>query len=142
MFNNQDKIEPIQLGGIYETKDHRKAQCVYLYDNCGQAVFIFPDLLGADPITSDYIGKNYCGEKIIIGKWKEKPIVDWSLYAKWHKWVAKDTHNKWQAFMEKPTLRNGFWEINGVDRIANNVPKEYEPNFYGNWKDSLAERPT
>lgn len=141
MNNNQSPIEIIQLGGVYETHDHRKVQCVYIYANCGQAVYIFPDNPEAEPIASDYRGKTYCGERRIIGEWKERPVVDWSKFAAWQKYAAKDSNNLWQAYMEKPTLKDDYWRINEEDQVANKIPKEYAPKFSGHWKDSLCERP-
>ncbi len=77
----------------------------------------------------------------LISEWVDRPVVDWSKLAAWHRWVAVDEMGEWFSFGQKPTLGLAHWMIaSGCDYCP--IPPQYSPTFSGDWKDSLVERPT
>lgn len=76
----------------------------------------------------------------IIGKWIEKPVVDWSLMPAWAKFVAMDNDSRWWWYNDKPIQIAFFWNLlnSGVRGF---IPSEYAPKFNGDWTESLIERP-
>jgi hypothetical protein len=67
-----------------------------------------------------------------------KPVVDWSLYAKWHRYLAKNECGNWYGFSTTPKLAKTTW-VGSIH--CERIPQEYAPTFTGDWKDSLFERP-
>jgi len=74
----------------------------------------------------------------IVSEYKEKPIVDWDAMPAWCNWVAMDSDWNWFIYDFEPELYKGnvSWYGSGTK-----IPEEYEPQFNGDWKDSLCRRP-
>ena len=80
----------------------------------------------------------------IIGPWIEKPIVDWSVMPKWAKYAAKDKDGKWFWYVFLPLISSSDsvnWELKTL-YFCGFIPKEFSPQFDGDWTQSLVERPT
>ena len=68
-----------------------------------------------------------------------KPVVDWSLYAKWHMWIAMDADGAWHSYLHKPECARLCFDNDESEYQY--IPPEYAPTFTGDWKYSLFERP-
>lgn len=69
------------------------------------------------------------------------PVVNWNAMPAWGNWIAKDSDDsRWRVFTGKPSMASRCWfaEKNGDSML---ISKEFEPQFSGDWKDSLTERP-
>lgn len=73
----------------------------------------------------------------LIAEWKDAPVVDWSKMPAWANWVAQDGDRSWFWYNEKPELSSFLWR--GCFRGS--IPSEFAPQFSGDWRDSLVERP-
>lgn len=69
-----------------------------------------------------------------------KPKVDWSLYARWHNYVAMDADGAWHSYLHKPECTRLCFDNDESEYQY--IPAEYAPPFSGDWKDSLCERPS
>ena len=82
----------------------------------------------------------------IVGPWEEEkkaPKVDWSKFPAHFRYLAMDDDGDWYGYYQRPILLNDkfiapdetaydtHFEIYGLD----------EPDFEGDWKDSLCVRP-
>lgn len=76
----------------------------------------------------------------IIGPWIEKPDCSklWPLLPPWIQWLASDEDGDWCCFTVKPRVIANFWHNDGLVML---VPHKYAPTFFGDWRDSLCERP-
>lgn len=127
----------VKSGVYYVTREGFKCQCVFV--GIRDAIFEFEN---GDMMCRNKKGRlseDYFSVGDIVEEWKEAPIVDWSLYAKWHKWMAKDKDDCWFVFWSKPYAGHTRYASN--DGMYEQIPSEYSPQFTGDWKDSLIERP-
>lgn len=135
----------IEAGKFYRTRDGHRAR-VYAVD-------------GRDPYPAHgaiffdgagWIGNTWTIEGSVsvalhprcydlISEWVDKPVVDWSKMAAWHRWVAMDSDKRWYAFADEPRICDVAWH---AATNSNSIPTAYYPTFSGDWKDSLVERPT
>ena len=69
----------------------------------------------------------------------DKPVVDWSKMPAWANWVAMEADGTWFYYSDKPQHHGDrFWL---ASEYICRIPKEFQPSFTGNWRDSLVERP-
>lgn len=68
-----------------------------------------------------------------------KPVVDWSLYSRWHKWAAMDADGAWHSYLHKPECTRICFDNDESEYQY--IPSEYAPQFSGDWTESLCERP-
>lgn len=88
------------------------------------------------------------GERRELGRTSLKPIVetdegrpkmDWSLLPVWaNKWIVMDSDGRWYSYSTKPVCRTSLW---GYRDDLCRIPKEYAPDWHGDWKLSLTEVP-
>lgn len=123
-----DQAKPITFEvGEYYIHSGVKHLCVFVSENSGLFVY-----------NMDIKNISSWIDKKDISEWREVPEVDWSLYAKWHVYVAMNKDNLWYAYDLPPKLGTlGYWLGAGE-----HIPQEYAPKFSGDWKDSLIERPS
>lgn len=134
----------IEAGKFYRTRDGRKVR-VYAVDGGGLytihgAVYRADEwMIGRWDLTGSNLSHGFHD---LISEWVDKPVVDWSKLAAWHRWVAMDEDGSWYAYAETPHMGSTVWS--GLDGNVNGdrVPAAYSPTFSGDWKDSLVERPT
>lgn len=67
----------------------------------------------------------------------EKPVVDWAAMPAWFNWAAMDKSGDWYCHITKPDNEVDLWTSLSELRI----PEQFSPQFSGDWKDSLVERP-
>lgn len=79
----------------------------------------------------------------IISEWTDKPIVDWSLYPSWAKFLAHDDDGIAWIYSHRPDLEQRWWSVNEGEEYAvcSICPPEHTPKLTCDWKDSLVERP-
>lgn len=139
-MNEQTKPLTVEVGKQYKTSSGSRVKCIYHSDDTFMFV-VLNGLMGV--LYSDKSGKLLCGNVHgdIVSEWIDKPIVDWSLYAKWHIAVNMDDGGEWYAYEGSVPVRGGefFWTWTGV---RSPIPKSYAPTFTGDRKDSLVMRPT
>lgn len=139
----------IEAGKFYRTRDGRKAR-VYAVDGGGEfpihGAVLWPD----DKTKWDWCQWKEAGDANLYGctkpydlisEWVDRPVVDWSKMAAWHRWVAMDSDKRWYAYPEEPALGSISWN-SGLSNVQNLIHPNYSPTFSGNWRDSLVERPT
>lgn len=95
--------------------------------------------------TVDGRNKWDSGERI-IGPWPTHPLVDWSLYSKWTKAVAKlGTGREWCECAAMPKKEYNYYHAHVGTYLL--IPPEYAPKnpdgtpWEGAWEDSLVLRP-
>lgn len=138
----------IEAGKFYRTRDGRKAR-VYAVDGGGEFPVHAAIWFMSAWYVSTYNTSGRCnthddddgdGDDDLIAEWVDRPVVDWSKMAAWHRWVAMDARGKWFAYDERPKLNVAYWW--GAGSVVCEIPPQHYPTFSGNWKDSLVERPT
>ena len=136
----------IEAGKFYRTRSGRKAR-VYAMDGGDEFTIHAAILFGTVWYVATYNVHGRCNthddddgdnDDDLISEWVDKPVVDWSKMAAWHRWVAMDSYGIWYAFDDEPGLGMIAWHSKRI----NSIPAAYAPTFSGNWKDSLVERPT
>lgn len=89
-----------------------------------------------------------CSDFDIVGPWKEEkmaPKVDWSGFPARFRYLAMDEGGKWFGYFNKPKTGSGVWET--TDDSDSSYEDYFEiddwdePDFDGDWKDSLCVRP-
>lgn len=137
----------IEAGKFYKTRTGKK---VVVYSTTGRAMrhirgCIIESGPNEDTMMSWYSGGVFFGdgahaEYDLISEWVDKPVVDWSKLAAWHRWVARDEDGSWYVYAKRPELAVATWR--GEYHEYQRIPENYSPTFSGDWKDSLVERPT
>ena len=137
----------IEVGKFYKTAAGNKVR-IYA-TNCGEDDPVHGAvLLGSGwESRSWYSNGTYCKENTsssdIVDEWIDKPELDWSKMAIWHKFAAMDPNGDWWVYPSMPEVDTiGEQWTQGGDMCMSMVPAEYAPKFEGSWKDSLIERPT
>ncbi len=133
----------IEAGKFYRTRGGQKVR-VYTVDGGGEYPVHAALLVGTVWYVKVYKSSGHLDfpdDHDLISEWVDKPVVDWSKLAAWHRWVARDERGEWFSFGQKPTIGLAHWMIaRGCDYCP--IPPQYSPTFSGDWKDSLVERPT
>lgn len=130
----------IEAGKEYETRDGRRALCVYRWHNGKYtAMYLAGTKLEYDLVISP-IGR--CDDRQnsgddLIQEWIDKPMVDWSKMAAWHDCVAKNPDGIWRAYDINPGIEDDVVGWGPGDYI----PQEYAPQWAGDWRNSLVKRP-
>lgn len=134
----------IEAGKFYRTRSDNKAR-VYAVDAGGgspiHGAILIKDAWYAKVFQRDG-NYHYQDESPfdLISEWVDRPVVDWSKLAAWHRWVAMDEDGSWYAYSERPELACATWRVENTE--YQRIPENYSPTFSGDWKDSLVERPT
>lgn len=140
----------IEAGKFYRTRDGRKAR-VYAVDGWGDHSIHGAYLFQGRWVNCVWQECGLHGMKEgngdpydLIAEWVDKPVVDWSKMAAWHRWVAMNENGWWFAFTLKPMLGKVSWVEDQCLGCGHPqfIHPDYSPAFSGNWKDSLVERPT
>ncbi len=98
------------------------------------------DIIGSDDLKQVFIVSSRDADRYFKSVWNEAPVVDWSKMAAWFKFAALDHNSRWWAYTQKPTCGDFYWIAVG-NESAVEIPAGFAPQFKGDWKDSLAERP-
>lgn len=139
-----------EVGKYYITRFGDKAMCVHYITKTVWFV-VFPMNPHAAPtlIFTHLDGRQYSGGREshddIIGPWIDNPVVDWSKMPAWANYVTQGHLGDWCWWTHKPCLEYGHWcGTPAPPEWANPgvIPKKYQPQWSGDWKDSLVERPT
>jgi hypothetical protein len=79
----------------------------------------------------------------LIAPWIDKPVVDWSKMAAWHRFVAMDFGGAWRTYSSLPVVSEvgNVWIANNGNDLGQCVPPAHCPQWTGDWRDSLVERP-
>lgn len=128
-MTEQAKPLTFEIGKYYRSKD-RKFICVYVSRDNKVAWCVSTE--------GEYCTFLKVADGIV--EWIDKPEVDWSKMAAWHKWVAMSDKGVWFAFTVKPMMSDGSWLAINCG-IGNFISSGYYPKFSGDWRDSLVERP-
>ena len=131
----------IEAGKFYRTRGGQKVR-VYAVDGGGEYPVHAALLVGTVWYVKVYKSSGHLDfpdDHDLISEWVDKPVVDWSKLAAWHRWVAMDPCGRWYSYELEPMLLETKWR-NGNGEIGR-IPPQYSPTFPGDWKDSLVERP-
>jgi len=137
--------EPLTFtpGNFYRTRDGRKAR-IYATD-CEIHGAINEIENHWEAIQWMKSGKHrHCENLDLIAPWIDRPEVNWSALAAWHRWVAMDENGEWFSYVLKPVrIISKMWSTDpeGNDDEFFQIRATYAPKFSGDWKDSLVERP-
>lgn len=138
----------IEAGKYYRTRSGRKA-LVLSTEGGGNDFSVYasivlhtgklnqPDCWRNDGL---YVNADTPNGNDLVSEWVDKPVVDWSKMAAWHRWVAMDEDGNWYAYASLPELALITWRSYSFE--YQRIPPNYSPAFSGDWKDSLVERPT
>ena len=144
----------IEAGNVYKTRDGYKAR-VYATD--GEV-----DGDNQQPIHGAYLlcgswystvwrgdGKQPLRENNefdLVAPWVDPPVVDWAKFPKFIVAIARTKDGEWQTFNSTPELREelGEWGNFGDDFFMSGSiwQERLRPKFTGDWRDSLAIRPS
>lgn len=148
-YNNKQPIAP-EVGKFYQSRDGRK---IRIYATDGSDNYSYP-VHGAVLESTGWVFNTWTIDgwllsgKVerpldIVSEWIEKPEVDWASMPAWMRFVAKDNSSgAWYCYDQAPfhSKDEGVWTVSG-SILALRIPRDFEPKFAGDWKDSLCERP-
>jgi hypothetical protein len=127
-----------EVGKVYQTRDGRKAVCLTTTLGVG-----FPIGMQVDSSIYTYIknGKNGIEESNIdiVGEWNNKPVIDWDSMPAWANFVAMDSSGGWWWYEKEPSMGRIMWTNEFL--YYDEIPKKYAPEWDGDWRNSLIERP-
>lgn len=133
----------IKVGIFYKTRVGNK---VKIYDVTDEYIHGAVFLKGRWRLDSWlFNGKmfnNLVSEHDIISEWTDKVYFDkWESLPEWlNKYIAMDENGDWHCYAEKPKRYSNQWLVlKEIDSIE--IPKEYAPEFKGDWKYSLLKNP-
>ena len=129
----------IEIGKFYKTRDGRKARIYHVDEKHihgavyteGDGIWAIRCWWSSGQITSSG-NLNGCD---IVEEWKEKPVFNYPPLP-WMKFAAQDKDGRWFMFTHKPRIDIVIWKDGGMHL---KIPKEFEPTYIGDWKDSLVE---
>ena len=131
----------IEKGKFYRSRDGLKWEVLTTERNNKKfpIVAINDDGVVLSFSKSGYFTESEGWSEDLIAEWTEPVIIPWDDYPKWCKWVAMDISGNWYVHIEKPIVRDAYWDSEGIFHY---IPNEYHPqNFTGHWTESLFERP-
>lgn len=150
----------IKKGQFWRTRGGLKAE-IFATDGFGDYPVFGRIFSSRDQICSTWNKNGYFQSSEhsydLVEHWKDKLVVDWSLYSKATKAIAMDGNGRWHEFQDIPyytddsPLGYGVWIYN-TRRDPNSahgliipetylIPKDNCPKFDGQSKDSLCIRP-
>jgi len=130
----------IEAGKFYRTRDGRKAR-IYATDGSGR----YPVHGNLDGEALTWTSRGAFNEGVegesgrdLIAPWTDAPEVDWSAMPKWARWVAMDEDGAWFWYQHKPERSDRYFSALSEEGV---IPFIYAPDWDGDWKDTLVERP-
>ena len=126
----------IEIGKFYKTRHGVKVRIYHVGETCIHGAWFDGEAWKAVGWnTSGNIYPSAFSVLDIVEEWKEKPVFNYSLLP-WMKFVAQDKDGRWFMFTHKPRMDIVIWKDGGTYL---KIPKEFEPTYTGDWKDSLVE---
>ena len=128
--------------GYWKTRDGRKAR-VLCVDAQGRYPCVgyveYKDCVSPESWTEEGANVNAAQTRgDLVSPWIDAPVIDWSKEREWVKAIALDGAGIWFRYSKVPNQGVNCWHDGGWSQRLH--PSE-QPQFTGDWKDSLCVRP-